>query len=293
MRRSAHPWRPQAPTPVAAKDEENDVEEWKQRSREVWSLGDYAPTSRQLEPASAALVEAVGIGAGHRVLDVAAGHGNCAVAAARRGASVVASDFAPTMIAAGSARTAAEGLDIEWREADAADLPFDDASFDRVTSVFGAIFAPEHDAVAAELVRVVRPGGLVGLTAWPPDGMTARIREVAASFGPPPPPGAPDPFRWGDADEVTARFAALGCTVRTRRTAVPFRYASWDAWQRASEAHGLAVVARRSMPPEEYEAMVAALREATAAFDHGDGGEVAYDAEYLEIIVTAPGGPGG
>ena len=264
------------------------MDEWVQRSREVWSVGDYGPTSRQLEPASTALVEALGVTADHRVLDVAAGHGTCAIAAARRGATVVASDFSPTMIEVGRTRTQAEGLDVAWQEADAADLPFEEASFDRVTSVFGAIFAPDRAAVAAELVRVLRPGGLLGMTAWPPDGVTARIRAAAAPFGPPPAPGAPDPFRWGDPEEATRLFAPLGCTVRTRLSALTFRYASWEEWRRASEAHGLAVVARRTMPPDAYEAMRRKLQEATAEYDHGDGAEVAFDAEYLEIVVARP-----
>lgn len=261
-------------------------EELKERSRVVWSTGDYAPTSRQLEPVSAALVEALAITTGHRVLDVAAGHGNCALAAARRGASVIASDFSPVMIETGRARTQAHDLDITWQEADAADLPFDDDRFDRVTSVFGAIFAPEQERVAAECVRVVRPGGAVGLTAWTPDGLTGRVVAAMSEFAPPPDGEVPDPLRWGRADGVLAIFSGLPCEVRTRRRTATFRYPSWDDWEHGTSAHGMSVVRRRTMAPERYEAMRRTVREITAEHDYGEDGSVVFDSDYLEITVT-------
>ena len=267
-------------------------EELKARSRAIWSTGDYAPASRQLEPAAQSLVEALGVTAGMRVLDVAAGHGNCTVAAARRGAEVLATDFSPTMIAVGSERTRTAGLDVKWQEADAAALPFEDASFDRVTSTFGAIFAPEQEQVASELARVVRPGGLVGLTAWTPDGLTAKMLAVRSRFGTPLPAGAPDPFRWGNPDEVAALFAPLGCEVQTRRRAVTFRYDSWDQWQRDSQAHGMAVVARQTMPAGDYDEMLSAMQAATAEYNHGEGDAVAFDSDYLEITATKVGREG-
>lgn len=260
-------------------------DELKQRSRAVWSAGNYEPTSRQLEPASEALVDALAVAPGQRVLDVAAGHGNCAMAAARRGATVIATDFSATMIAAGSARSARAGLDMAWKEADAAALPFGESSFDRVTSVFGAIFAPEQELVAAEVVRVVRPGGLVGLTAWTPDGLTARVLDVTKDFGPPRPADAPNPFRWGDPEQVGEMFAALPCAVQTQRRTVTFRYPSWAEWQRGTEAHGMAVVARQTMEPAEYAEMRRRMQAATAEHDYGESGAVAFDADYLEIIV--------
>jgi SAM-dependent methyltransferase len=261
-------------------------EELRARSRAIWGKGDYGPASRQLEPAAVALVETLSITPGLTVLDVAAGHANCAVAAARRGAAVVATDFSPTMIEVGSARTRDADLDVTWQEADAAALPFEDGMFDRVTSTFGAIFAPEQDVVAAEAVRVVRPGGLIGFTAWTPDGVTARMLAVSQEYGPARPPGTPDPFRWGAPDEVAGLFEPLGCEVRTRRRAVTFQYASWEQWQRDSECHGMAVVAREMMPVDAYTDMRARMQAVTAEYDHGEGDSVAFDADYLEIIVS-------
>lgn len=261
-------------------------EETKERARAMWSAGDYAPTGRQLQPASDALVQAMGIGAGQLVLDVAAGHGNCAVASARRGARVVASDFSPVMVAAGRERTSGAGLDIAWREADAADLPFDDRSFDRVTSVFGAIFAPEQQKVASEAMRVLRPGGMVGITAWTADGYPARLRELLADYALPTAGDVPDSSRWGQPDEVRSLFEQAGGLVDVRPRTVTFRYGSWEEWSRSVEAHGTAVTARRTMLPETYEDLRRRRQALTAEYNHGHGEMIAVDAPYLEILAV-------
>lgn len=263
-----------------------DHEELKNRSRRVWGTGDYEPTSRQLRPASEALVGALDIAEGHRVLDVAAGHGNCAVAAARRGAHVCATDFSPAMIASGRKRTQAEGFEMEWREADAADLPFEDGSFDRVTSVFGAIFAPEQGTVASEAVRVTRQGGRIGFTAWTTNGFTPRLLEVAKSYGPPDPADGPDPFWWGRADEVEEAFRTRGCAVDIRRKVLSFRYSSWQECRASLEAHGMTVLARETMPRDRYEDMFEQFRALAEEHDHGEGDAVVVDSEYLEVLVT-------
>ena len=145
-----------------------DVQPIKDIQKVMRSLGDYRELARQFEPTAVALVEACGVGPGIEVLDVAAGTGNLAVAAARRGARVVASDLTPRMVELGRERSAAEGLDIEWREADAEDLPFDDGRFDVAASSFGAQFAPRPQVAAAELFRVVSSGGTVGMANWTP-----------------------------------------------------------------------------------------------------------------------------
>lgn len=265
-----------------------DLQELKERSKQIWGTGDYAPTGRQLEPVSAALVEALGIGPGHRVLDVAAGHGNCALAAARKGAEVVASDFSAVMIEHGRARTDDAGVEMTWTEADAADLPFDDAAFDRVTSVFGAIFAPEQQDVAAELVRVTAPGGTVGLTAWTPDGFIAQLVRIPQEHGPPRPEEGPDAMAWGDPAHVEDLFAGLECELELTPRAVTFSYPSMEAWQRDLEAHGMAVVMKQNMPEDAYAELMAKMRALVAAHDHADGDAVAYHAEYLEILAHVP-----
>ncbi len=265
-----------------------DHEELKERSKAVWASGDYSHTSRQLEPASEHLVEALAVARGHRVLDIAAGDGNCAIAAARRGASVIASDFSPVMIESGRRRTADLGLDVEWRQADAADLPFEDDSFDRVTSAFGAVFAPEQQRAAAEAVRVVTPGGVVGFTSWTSGGYIADFVGVMARYGPPRPAETPDPFWWGRSDEVEDMFRSLGCEIEIRPRTLTFSYESFDEWRSQSESHGAAVMAKKMMDPELYEEAFAEMTELAKAHNRGDDGRVLIDAGYLEVIVTKP-----
>jgi SAM-dependent methyltransferase len=182
-----------------------DAQPVKDIQKRMWSLGDYRELARQFEPTAAALVEACGVGPGMEVLDVAAGTGNLAVAAARRGARVVASDLTPRMVELGQQRSAAEGLDIEWREADAEDLPFEDGRFDVAASTFGAMFAPRPQVAATELFRVVRSGGTVGMANWTPQGYLGRQIDLASGYAPPPPGEISSPLAW-----VSLRSCASG-----------------------------------------------------------------------------------
>jgi SAM-dependent methyltransferase len=159
-----------------------------------------------LLPLGPRLVEACGIGPGMRVLDVAAGTGNAAIPAAQRGASVTASDLTPELLEAGRSQAESNGLELEWVEADAENLPFEDESFDVVMSSIGAMFAPHHQDVADELVRVCRPGGTIGLLSWTPEGMIGALFRMMGPFAPQPPPGAQPPPLWGSEDHVRDLF---------------------------------------------------------------------------------------
>lgn len=177
--------------------------EIKAKHAAMWALGDYPAVAHEVIPATGPrLVEAVGIQAGERVLDIAAGDGNAAVPAAERGASVVASDLTPELLEAGRARTADSGLDITWQAADAEALPFSDGAFDVAISCVGIMFAPFHEAAARELVRVVRPGGRIGLLAWTPEGFIGEMFKIMKPFAPAPPPGAQPAVLWGSESHV-------------------------------------------------------------------------------------------
>jgi SAM-dependent methyltransferase len=177
--------------------------ELKARHRSMWASGDYpSMVETFLLPLGPRLVEACEIGSGMRVLDVAAGTGNAAIPAAASGATVVASDLTPELFDAGRARAEAEGVELEWIEADAEDLPFEDASFDVVISSIGVMFAPHHQAAADELVRVCRPGGKIGLLSWTPEGMIGGLFRTIGPFAPTPPPGAQPPPLWGGEDHL-------------------------------------------------------------------------------------------
>ncbi|OBI53339.1 hypothetical protein A5707_11755 [Mycobacterium kyorinense] len=173
------------------------------KHRAVWATGDYRRVASDLvAPLGHALVQASGIGPGERVLDVAAGTGNASIPAAAAGARVVASDLTPELLKVGRAAAAESGVDLEWTEADAEALPFDDNSFDAVVSCIGVMFAPHHQRAADELVRVCRPGGTLALINWTPEGFVGQMFATMKPFAPTPPPGVQPPPLWGKEDHV-------------------------------------------------------------------------------------------
>ncbi len=187
----------------------------------MWALGDYTDVATEVIPSlGPVLVQACGVTAGQRVLDVAAGAGNVSIPAARTGATVVATDLTPELLDRGRATAEAEGLDLTWQVADAEALPFLDGEFDVVTSCVGVMFAPHHEASAAELLRVTRPGGTIGLLSWTPAGfigqMFATMKPYAAA---PPPPGSQPPPLWGDVEHVRGLLGD-GVSDLTASTAV-------------------------------------------------------------------------
>jgi len=181
--------------------------ELKGRHRAMWASGDYpSMVETFLLPLGPRLVEACGIREGMRVLDVAAGTGNAAIRAAERGATVTASDLTPELLEAGRGVAEAQGVELEWAEADAENLPFDDASFDVVMSSIGVMFAPHHQDSADQLVRVCKPGGTIGLLSWTPEGMIGALFRAMGPFMPPPPAGAQPPPLWGSEEHLSELF---------------------------------------------------------------------------------------
>jgi SAM-dependent methyltransferase len=181
--------------------------ELKQRHRAMWASGDYpSMVDTFLLPLGPRLVDACGIDPGMRVLDVGAGTGNASIPAAESGAEVTASDLTPELFEAGRRRAEAEGVKLDWAEADAEQLPFENESFDVVMSSIGAMFAPRHQDVADELVRVCRQGGTIGMLNWTPEGMIGALFKTMGPFAPPPPPGAQPPPLWGSEEHVRELF---------------------------------------------------------------------------------------
>jgi SAM-dependent methyltransferase len=181
--------------------------ELKAKHAAMWASGDYpSMVETFLLPLGPRLVGACALGPGSNVLDVAAGTGNASLPAAQRGAQVTASDLTPELLEAGRRRAAADGLELDWVEADAEDLPFQDASFDVVMSAIGVMFAPHHQAAADELVRVCRPGGKIALLSWTPEGMIGSLFRTIGPFAPPPPPGAQPAPLWGSEAHVRELF---------------------------------------------------------------------------------------
>src|SRR5438105_2307430 len=205
------------------------LEQMKAAIKMMWSLGDYREMGERLAPAAEALAAFCQVAPGMTVLDVAAGTGNFALSAARRGATVMATDLTARMIQWGRARSAMEGLDVEWREADAEDLLLPEGAFDVVGSTFGAMFAPRPEVVARELFRVAKPGGLVAMANWTEDGFAGRFQQLLGRYLPPPPVKVASPELWGNADEVRRRFASLASSVDVRPDRLRMEFESVEA----------------------------------------------------------------
>ena len=195
-----------------------DVQAVAAKHRAMWASGDYPKLAADLvAPLGPVLVQATGIGQDDRVLDVAAGTGNAAIPAAETGASVVASDLCPELLASGRAFAAERGVDLEWREANAHELPFGDNEFDVVMSSIGVMFAPFHQLAAGEMVRVCKPGGRIGLISWTPEGHIGQLWAAMKPYAPPPPAGAQPPPLWGSEDHVRALLGDRVTDVITER----------------------------------------------------------------------------
>ena len=266
-----------------------DAAKIKDRHRTIWGLGDYATLSELLRPAAVALADACAVSAGQEVLDVAAGDGNFALVCAAEGASVVASDLSPGMVARGRARTEAEGFDIEWVEADAEDLPFDDARFDCVGSVFGAMIAPRPEVVARELLRVVRPGGTVGMTAWVPGGFSAELFGVTRRYVPPP-PDLPASEEWAREGVAEQRFDGLASSVVTERRSMTWRAESPEAAAAAMDRSAPPqVAARHALAAEDYESLTRDGLELMRKWNRATDGTFEVENEYLLIVARKRG----
>jgi SAM-dependent methyltransferase len=256
----------------------------------MWASGDYpSMVETWLTPLGPRLVTASGIGPGARVLDVAAGTGNAAIPAALAGAKVVASDLTPELLDAGRARAEAAGASLDWVEADAENLPFDDESFDVVISAIGVMFAPHHQVAADELVRVCRPGGTIGLLSWTPEGMIGGLFRTMGPFAPPPPPGAQPPPLWGGEDHLRELFGervAFSTLRRDELEATAFtRPLDYAAHFKAR--YGPTIAARGNAAKTGREAEFdAALDRFSEDWNRGTPERARFQLEYLLAVGT-------
>jgi SAM-dependent methyltransferase len=261
----------------------------KAKHRGMWALGDYPDVATRLIPElGPELVSASGVRPGDRVLDVAAGSGNAAVPAALTGATVTASDLTPELFDAGRAFAARHGVELQWEEADAEALPYDDGAFDVVLSCVGVMFAPHHQQAADELVRVCRPGGTIGLVAWTPTGFVGEMFRIMKAYVPPPPPGASPPPLWGDEAHVRALLGDRVTDVEARRQTVTVSMFDSPETFRAywRETYGPTIVAYRNNADdaERTAALDADIAAVAERHDRGSGTTV-MDWEYL--LLTA------
>jgi len=256
----------------------------KSKQQAAWSAGNYAIVGTTLQIVGESLCEALDLRAGQSVLDVAAGNGNAALAAARRWAAVTASDYVPVLLDQARHRAAADGLEMAFREADAENLPFADASFDAVLSTFGVMFTPDQEKAASELLRVCKPGGKIGLANWTPASFIGRLFRVIGTHIPPA-PGVKSPALWGTEQRLRELFGAGAASIVATPRHFAFRYLSAEHWLEVFRTFygplNRAFVALGDRGPLLERDVLALLAE----FDRGGGAGLVVPSEYLEVVI--------
>jgi ubiquinone/menaquinone biosynthesis C-methylase UbiE len=268
-----------APAPI-------DLAGLKARQQGAWSSGDYAVVGTTLQIVGEELCEALDLRAGQSVLDVAAGNGNVSLAAARRWCDVTATDYVPALLDRARERAEAERLAVAFREADAEKLPFPDESFDVVVSTFGVMFTPDQERAAAELIRVCKRGGKIGLANWTPEGFIGQLFKTVGKHLPPP-PGAKPPARWGTRDGIAELLERHAASVKTAHKHFVFRYRSPEHWLEVFKTYYGPVLKAFAALPRDGQAGLE--RDLLALIDrfNGSGDEtMVAPSEYLETIVT-------
>ncbi len=263
-----------------------ELEALKRRQQSAWSAGDYAVIGTTLQIVGETLCETLDLRSGERVLDVAAGNGNAALAAARRFCRVTALDYVPALLERAGARAAADGLALEFLEADAEQIPLPDASFDAVLSTFGVMFTPDQERAARELARVCRPGGRIGLASWTPEGFIGQLFAVLGTFVPPPAFARP-PSLWGTEKRLAELVGGRARDIRTARRHFTFRYPSPARWLEIFRTYyGPVQKTFAALPPERQGALETEILALLARLDRGGGRGLVIDGEYLEAVVT-------
>jgi SAM-dependent methyltransferase len=264
---------------------EGDLEAIRQAQQKIWSEGDFAMVAGLVMMVAEELAEALEIVPGERVLDVACGSGNGALAAARRSwGNVVGVDFVPALLERGRERAAAERLEVEFVEGDAVELPFGDGEFDVVISIFGSMFAPDQGRAAAELLRVCKPDGRIGMANWVPDSGVGKMFMTVAGHAPPP-PGAQSPLLWGTEDRLRELFGEGISELRVERKSSRQTHRSADHWLDFFRTYfGPTKLAFERVGPEGEAALEADLRAYLAEHNTAGEGVLVLEPEYLEVV---------
>ncbi len=270
----------------AAANAHVDFNAIKQKQQATWASGDFSVIGITLQIVGELLAEAVDIRAGEQVLDVAAGNGNATLAAARRFAHVTSTDYVPHLLQKGALRARAEGLDARFEVADAEALPYANKSFDVVLSTFGAMFTPQHSRAAGEMLRVVRPGGRIGMANWTPEGFIGQLfRAVSARV--PPPAGTQSPMLWGTEPHIVELFGPHATDIRCVRRKFHFRYRSAAHWLDVfRDFYGPTHKVFASLDGVGQKRLSADIATLLVSLNVGGPGSLVVPAEYLEVVVT-------
>ena len=262
-----------------------DLNALKARQHGAWSSGDYAIVGTTLQIVGEELCEALDIRAGQSVLDVAAGNGNATLAAARRWCDVVSTDYVPSLLERGRARASADGLSVEFKEADAEALPFADAAFDVVVSTFGVMFTPNQDRAASELLRVCKSGGKIGLANWTPEGFIGQLFKTLGKYLPPP-AGAKSPALWGTKARIDEMFGARANDIQIARRNFVFRYRSAEHFVEIFKTYyGPVLKAFAALDSTSQDGLKRDILALIATMNCSADETMVVPSEYLEIVV--------
>src|SRR5438128_1627531 len=261
------------------------MEEFKQAQRAIWSAGDYSTLSKDLAEAGALVIDRAGVEPGMRVLDVACGTGNAAIPAARAGGLVTGLDLVPELLDGGRRKAAATGLEIDWVEGDAEELPFEEGAFDRVVSTFGHMFAPRHQRAAEEMARVCGKGGVIATCAWTPEGTVGDLFRASAAYAPPPPDFASPPILWGTEDHVRDMFGATASAFEFERHVVTIAAESTEDFLDFFIERFGPLVTARSMLGERFSELREQILAIWERANEADDGSLRLPQEYLLSVI--------
>jgi ubiquinone/menaquinone biosynthesis C-methylase UbiE len=263
-----------------------DLAALKARQHAAWSSGNYAIVGTTLQIVGEELCEALDIRAGSKVLDVAAGNGMVTLAAARRWCEVTSTDYVPALLELGRARAEAEALSVTFKEADAENLPFADGSFDVVLSTFGVMFTPNQDKAAAELLRVCRRGGQIGLASWTPEGFIGQVFKTLGKYLPPP-AGAKSPAMWGTRARITEMVGVEASSIKAESRNFTFRYRSTEHFLDVFKTfYGPVLKAFAALEPAKQDELRDDLSALIARLNRSGDGTMIVPGEYLEVVIT-------
>jgi len=271
--------------PIAA-NPAPDLKAVKTKQHAAWSSGDYALIGVTLQIVGEQLAEALDLRAGQKVLDIAAGNGNATLAAARRWCDVISTDYVESLLARGRKRAEADGLKVDFRVADAENLPFEDGAFDAVVSTFGAMFSPDQDSTASEMLRVCRSGGKIGLANWTPGGFIGQMFKVIGKYLPPP-AGVKSPALWGTPEWMEKAFRAGATNIVAEPRLFNFRYRSpqhfLDIFR---EFYGPMLKAFEALDAVGQKGLASDLLALIGELNTAKDGTMVVPGEYLEVVVT-------
>lgn len=258
----------------------------KTKQQIAWGTGDYSVVGVTLQIVGERLCETLDLRSGQRVLDVAAGNGNVSLAAARRFCEVVSTDYVPELLDRGEQRAESDGLTIDFQEADAENLPFENEAFDVVTSSFGVMFTPDQDQAASELARVCRSGGKIGLANWTPDSFIGHLFKTIGKHMPPP-AGLKSPALWGTEERLSELFGDVARSIALNKETYVWRYKSPEHWLNTWRAiYGPLNKAFAALEEDKQAALETDLLALIAEFNTADDGTMVVPSDYVEVIVN-------